>query len=85
MLDFREMRSKIKGHGALHLFKWKTSEKYEKKLNLHEIEKKIPNFYKLFQLLILYWYKTAGHFFMLELKIFRRMFYCDLYDYRMII
>ena len=32
MLDFREMRSQMKGHGALYLFKQKTSEKYETKI-----------------------------------------------------
>ena len=32
MLDFREFRPQMKGHGALYLFKQKTSEKYETKI-----------------------------------------------------
>jgi len=63
MLDFREMRSQIKGHGALYLFKQKTSENMKQKLKIHEIEKKIPDFYTSFKLLIFYCYKTAGQFF----------------------
>ena len=32
MLDFGEMRSQLKGHGALYLFRQNTSEKYETKI-----------------------------------------------------
>ena len=52
MLDFREMRSKMNGHGALYLFKQKTSESMKQKLSIHEIEKKKDS--QIFKLIILY-------------------------------
>ena len=43
MLDFRETRSQLKGHGALYRFKQNTSEKYETKIKNMKL-KRNPKF-----------------------------------------
>ena len=65
MLDFREMRPQMKGHGDLYLIKQKTSKKYETKIKHTWTWIKSSR-----KLLVLYWYKTAGQFLCWDFKFF---------------
>ena len=83
MLSFGEMRSQMKGHGALYLFKQKTSGKYETEIKHMKLKTQV--FIHFLDYSFYIDTKQQANFFMFGLCIFRSMFCCEKYNFRTII